>query len=92
MVKGYDPTSSDLPALLLDHLFQLVDAAPALSLPQAHTYVAHWLNTAQYTAPLYRQFATASLQPVLRLRRKCGLAGTSVSGFDLNFPTTVAGN
>jgi hypothetical protein len=92
MVKGYDPTRTDFSALLLDHLFQLYRAAPTLSLPHAHKYVNHWLNTSQYTATLYRQFAKSSVQPVLRLRKKCGLPGTSVSGFDLNFPTTVSGN
>jgi hypothetical protein len=97
MVKGFDPTQNDVASLLLNHIFELVNFGSTLQLQDAHKYVNHWLNHSEYTSALYIKFSTMNVQPVLKLKRKCGLQSasfpsTSMRPADKNFPTVIKDN
>jgi hypothetical protein len=63
MVKGYDPTSLDVSALLLNHIIELFNSDPTLPPLSAETYVRHWLKTSKYTSGIYSKFKHMEARP-----------------------------
>lgn len=74
MVKGYDPTQSDVSAFLLNYLFELRNKDPKMDLNYAQKLVRRWLSTSTYTSSIYQGFRDLDLKPKIKLRRKCGVS------------------
>jgi hypothetical protein len=88
MVKGFDPTKSDVAALLLNRLGELYRSDPHITLQDSEKYVRHWLQHSQHTSAIYNQFRTLSLAPKIRLIKKCYLpVGVFKDAADRYFPS-----